>query len=168
MNYNDAIISFYKNKRKGLIVVYDNKVLLRMHDKYGIWLGVGGHIELDEDPNQAAVREVKEEVGLEIKLYHEGIHPLTKEEGYQELIPPQFMNRHRINPNHEHVTLVYFATSDTDKIIQPKKERSKSCRWFLKEEIDETKYEIKEHIKMYAKSALEKLADNLVSSINSS
>ena len=46
-----------------VFVVYGNKVLLRKHDKYGIWLSVGGHIELDEDPNQAALREVREEVG---------------------------------------------------------------------------------------------------------
>lgn len=39
---------------------------MRRHDKYKIWLGVGGHIELDEDPNQAALREVKEEVGLAV------------------------------------------------------------------------------------------------------
>ena len=48
-----------------VFIVYDNKVLLRKHDKYGMWLSVGGHIELDEDSNQAALREVKEEVGLE-------------------------------------------------------------------------------------------------------
>ncbi len=35
------------------------KVQLRKHDKYNIWLSVGGHIEPDEDPNQAAIREVK-------------------------------------------------------------------------------------------------------------
>ncbi len=49
-------------------VVHNDKVLLRKHDKYKIWLSVGGHIELDEDPNQAAFREVKEEVGLDIEL----------------------------------------------------------------------------------------------------
>src|SRR3989344_1951021 len=34
-----------------------------------IWLSVGGHIEHDEDPSQAAIREVKEEVGLDVKLF---------------------------------------------------------------------------------------------------
>ena len=42
-----------------VFVVHKNKVLLRKHDKYKTWLGVGGHIELDEDPNQVAIREVK-------------------------------------------------------------------------------------------------------------
>ena len=43
-----------------VFVVYQDKVLLRKHDKYGMWLSVGGHIELDEDPNETALREVKE------------------------------------------------------------------------------------------------------------
>lgn len=43
-----------------VFVVHQDKVLLRLHDKYKIWLSVGGHIDLDEDPNKAAIREVKE------------------------------------------------------------------------------------------------------------
>jgi ADP-ribose pyrophosphatase YjhB (NUDIX family) len=51
-----------------VFIVHENKVLLRKHDKYKIWLSVGGHIEAGEDPTEAAIREVKEEVGLDIKL----------------------------------------------------------------------------------------------------
>ncbi len=42
-------------------IVFKNKVLLHKHKKLGIWLQPGGHIELDEDPNEAALREAKEE-----------------------------------------------------------------------------------------------------------
>nr|MBI4156259.1 NUDIX domain-containing protein [Candidatus Woesearchaeota archaeon] len=143
-----------------VFVVYENKVLLRKHDKYGIWLSVGGHIELDEDPNQAALREVKEEVGLEVQLYHNNQYSLDKQENYQELIPPQFMNRHRINNAHEHVTLVYFARANTNKLILSEKEKSEGCRWFTKEELDDPQYQLKPDIKMYSQSALEKLVDN--------
>lgn len=52
-------------------VVYKGTILLRKHDKNKIWRSVGGHIELDEDPNEAAVREVKEEVGLDVVLFNE-------------------------------------------------------------------------------------------------
>ena len=143
-----------------VFVVYDNKVLLRKHDKYGIWLSVGGHIEPDEDSNQAALREVKEEVGLEVQLYSDNSYSLNKQEGYQELIPPQFMNRHRINNAHEHVTLVYFARANTNKLTLSETEKSEGCRWFTKEELDNPQYQIKEHIKVYARSALEELGDN--------
>jgi 8-oxo-dGTP pyrophosphatase MutT (NUDIX family) len=142
-----------------VFVVYDNRVLLRKHDKYGIWLSVGGHIELDEDSNQAAIREVKEEVGLKVQLYHDDFYPLTENEKYKELIPPQFMNRHRINDSHEHVTLVYFARSSDDKLILSETEKSDGCRWFTKEELDDPQYQLSDHIKMYAQKALDKLLD---------
>jgi 8-oxo-dGTP pyrophosphatase MutT (NUDIX family) len=54
-----------------VFVVFKNKVLLRKHDKFKIWLSVGGHIELDEDPTETAVREAKEEVGLDVVLYRD-------------------------------------------------------------------------------------------------
>ena len=142
-----------------VFVVYDNKVLLRKHDKYGMWLSVGGHIELDEDSNQAALREVKEEVGLDVQLYHDGSYPLTKRDGFQELRPPQFMNRHRINDLHEHVTLVHFARSNTDKLTLSETEKSDGCRWFTRDELDDPQYNINDDIKMYARSALEKFVD---------
>ena len=141
-----------------VFIVYGKKVLLRKHDKYGIWLSVGGHIELNEDPNEAAIREVKEEIGLKVKLYDEKNHSLAKRGDYQELIAPQFMNRHRINKTHEHITLIYFGKSDTDKLILSKTEKSKGCKWFSKEELNSQDYKIKNHIRKYALSALEKLA----------
>ena len=138
-------------------IIYNNKILLRKHDKYGFWLSVGGHIELDEDPNEAAIREVKEEVGLDIELYHENQYKLSKNENYKELIPSQFMNRQKINDSHEHVTLIYFATTDTDKLILSETEKSDGCRWFTKKDLNNPKYEIRDNVKMYSLGALEKL-----------
>ena len=136
-----------------VLIVYNNKVLLRRHDKYDIWLSVGGHIELDEDPNQAAIREVRQEVGLDIELV--GDVPQFEEEDYKELIPPIFLNRHRINPTHEHVTLTYLAKSETDEINPSKTEVSRELRWFSREEIESNSYKIKDSIRFYALRALE-------------
>jgi 8-oxo-dGTP pyrophosphatase MutT (NUDIX family) len=137
-----------------VLIVYKGKVLLRKHDKYKIWLSVGGHIELDEDPNRAAVREVKEEVGLDIKLFQSKKLPVFREEDYEELIPPLFLNRHRINPAHEHVTYTYAATTDSDTVTPENPEDE--WRWFTKTEI-EVNEEIRDHIKHYALMALELL-----------
>jgi len=140
-----------------VFVVYDNKVLLRKHDKYGIWLSVGGHIELHEDSNEAAIREVKEEVGLDVELYHDG-STLIDIGDYKDLIPPQFMNRHKINDTHEHVTLVYFAKANSDKLSLSETEKSDACKWFTKEEIESNEYDIKPAIKKGALTALDKLS----------
>jgi len=138
-----------------VFIVFNNRVLLRKHDKYKKWLGVGGHIELDEDPIQAAIREVKEEVGLNVELFGK-ILPFENE-NYKELLPPRFLNRHRINETHEHVTLIYFAKSKTDTLLLPNKEISEECRWFSKEELERNDFGIKEDIKEYALSALKEL-----------
>ena len=140
-----------------VFVVHKNKVLLRKHDKYGIWLSVGGHIELDEEPNEAAIREVKEEVGLNVKLYYNDSYSPKKVESYRELISPEFLNIHGINETHKHITLVYFAKSDTDKLILSENEKSEGCKWFTEEELNDPQYGIKDNIKMYAQSALKTL-----------
>lgn len=139
-------------------VVYDNKVLLRFHDKYNIWLSVGGHVELNEDPNQAAVREVKEEVGLDIELFDQT--GLAKKNGdkYRELIPPVFMNIHKISETHQHIGMSYFAKAASDKVIEPEGEKSGGWKWMTKEEIIAAK-DIDDSIKMYALKALEILGD---------
>ena len=138
-----------------VFVVFKDKVLVRKHDKYGIWLGVGGHIELDEDPNQAAVREVKEEVGLDVVLVGN-----PKPEGlgsgkYQELLPPKFLNRHFVNDLHEHVDLIYFATSESDHVIP--ENTTDEWHWFSKEDLERNEQGIRVDILNYAKAALAEL-----------
>ena len=144
-----------------VFIVYKNKVLLRMHDKLGFWLSVGGHIELNEDPNQAALREVREEVGLAVELYDPldtaaATFPVTAR--YRELIPPVFMNRHNITDAHEHVTLTYFARAHTDKLVLSETEKSKGVRWFSREELSDPQYGVKERIQHYAQTALDVLS----------
>ena len=142
-----------------VFIVYNDKVLLRKHDKYGIWLSVGGHIELDEDPNEAAIREVKEEVGLDVELYYDDSYPLTQTDSFRGLIPPQFMNRHRINETHEHISLVYFAISKTDELILSETEKSDDCKWFTREDLEDKTLDLSDDVRMYALAALEKVTN---------
>jgi 8-oxo-dGTP pyrophosphatase MutT (NUDIX family) len=90
-----------------IFVVRDGKILLIHHRKLGKWLPLGGHIELDEDPEQAALREAREESGLEVELL--GERPPTTSPGTRALIAPRFLDIHRINDTHEHIGLIYWA-----------------------------------------------------------
>ena len=135
-------------------IVHKDKVLLRRHDKYGIWLSIGGHVELDEDPNQAVIREAKEEVGLDIELVDS--RPFKYKDGqFEELITPISLNRHRINPTHEHVCMIYFATSKSADII-PEKETD-VWKWCALEDIDSLEG-IRDSVAFYAKKALSELS----------
>ena len=141
-----------------VFIVCGRKVLLRKHDKYHFWLGVGGHIELDEDPNQAAIREVKEEVGLDVVL--DASHQLffLNKAEYQELIPPRALNRHVINDHHEHVSLIYFATSTSMDVVAEGSDKSDEWFWLTAEEIEKNELNIPVHIQHYAMNALKELS----------
>ena len=41
-------------------VIHEGKVLMHLHKSLGVWLPVGGHIDENETPEQAALREIKE------------------------------------------------------------------------------------------------------------
>ncbi len=140
-------------------IVHKNKVLLRKHDKYKIWLSVGGHIELDEEPNEAVIREVKEEVGLDVELVCKENYSLIENNQYKPLIPPEFLNIHKINDDHKHISMVYFAKSNTEKLVLSEEEKSDGCKWFTKSDLEDPKYQIGEQIKIYARAALEKLSN---------
>lgn len=140
-------------------IVHGDRVLLRMHDKYKIWLSIGGHIELDEDPNQAAVREAMEEVGLQIALVGQSAPSEFNGATYRELLPPRYMNRHRISDMHEHVTLVYFATSDSTDVRPSGDDQSDEWRWFSAQDLDDPSYGIRPSIVFFAREALNELAD---------
>jgi 8-oxo-dGTP pyrophosphatase MutT (NUDIX family) len=133
-----------------VFVVYNNKVLLRKHDKLNIWLSVGGHVELDEDPSQAAVREVKEEVGLDVELINTSEYAIK---GDGMITPPTWMNRHSITKTHEHVAMVYVATSKTDQLSLSKIEVTEACKWCSKEDLKQM--DLKPNIRKCAEYALE-------------
>ncbi len=138
-------------------IVHKNKVLLRMHDKFKIWCSVGGHIELDEDPIEAACREVKEEVGLDIKITGHTNKLNNSEFEYRELITPRFLGRHKVTDVHDHVMFVYFATSDTDVVAESINEHEMAeTRWVSMAELDTM--DLLPNISFYAKEALRELS----------
>jgi len=138
-----------------VFIVHNNKVLLRMHDKYNIWCSIGGHIELDEDPIQAAHREVKEEVGLDITIVSKPI-PKFDDDNFQILPPPAYIGRHRTSPTHEHVVSVYFATTENDSVLESLSENERSeTRWVTKEEL--ATMDLVPNIRFYAEEALKEL-----------
>jgi ADP-ribose pyrophosphatase YjhB (NUDIX family) len=68
-------VSYYQNSKPcaSVLIVKDGKVLLgrRAKDPFkGAVDIIGGFMEYGEDPKDAAIREAKEETGLDVKIIH--------------------------------------------------------------------------------------------------
>ena len=62
------------------VYVYDKtnkKFLLVHHKKLGVWVQPGGHVELNESPEEAAIREVYEETGINVNPIKHTTVPVT-------------------------------------------------------------------------------------------
>lgn len=134
-------------------VVHDNRVLLIFHKQLQKWLPLGGHIELDEDPEQALLREIKEESGLEVKILAE--KPNVQFKGKKFLYTPTYLDIHDISPTHRHIGLVYFAKAMIDEIrLAP--DEHEQIRWFTEADLEDLQFAISPDITFYTKEALKR------------
>jgi ADP-ribose pyrophosphatase YjhB (NUDIX family) len=102
-------------------IIENAKVLLIYHQKLKKWLPPGGHIEVNETPVEAARREVREEVGLEItflsqeNIWIEYWNASSFERPYLCLLEeiPAYQDK----PAHQHMDLVYVAKPAATQLI---------------------------------------------------
>lgn len=154
-----AHLNYYVDLCTDTFIVNNSAVLLRLHEKYNFWLAPGGHVDPGEDINQAALREVWEEVGLRVELI--GPSTWTKQDFdmNKDLIPPIFVNRHSINEHHDHSSFIFVAKSDSRE-INPQEEASKNveCVWVTQEELDQMHRDdnrLRKDVYRYASAALQ-------------
>lgn len=133
------------------LIIYNDKVLLVHHKKLNKWLPVGGHVELDEDTDQALLREIKEECGLDVEILSS--KPSFDIKGIKSLYVPVFMDIHEISDTHKHIGLLYVAKTKSDKFILNKEEHN-DIRWFSETDLDNPEFNVVPSIKFYAKEAL--------------
>lgn len=96
------------------------RLLLHHHRRLDRWLQMGGHIETGEAPEEAALREGREESGLEDLVIEGGIadldvHPIPAGKG---------------EPDHDHFDVRYVArTTSPDRLVLDRTE-SNRLEWF--------------------------------------
>jgi 8-oxo-dGTP pyrophosphatase MutT (NUDIX family) len=95
-----------------VFVVDAGRILLHEHAKLGKWLPPGGHIEPNELPDVAALREVAEETGLAVRLVGECGLPRDYPGQPVQLVVPAGIQVEFIAPGHEHIDLIYFAVPE--------------------------------------------------------
>ena len=114
------------------VIVYKQKVLLHLHKKLSIWLPVGGHIDRDELPEEAALREIKEESGLDVELYNSDSQ--IKASDAKQLIRPMHILLENINKYHQHIDFIYYAKANTFE-TRPQDGESDNLKWLTANEI---------------------------------
>lgn len=120
-------------------VVHKNKVLLIHHKKLNLWLPVGGHIEKDETPDAAMLREAKEEIGIDIELLNKSELPFGKNVK-KNLAAPFHVNVH-VAGDHDHCCFFYLCSCKND-ILEINKNEVNGFQWFDKEELKDEKVPI--------------------------
>ncbi len=92
-------------------VVHRDATLLHWHRRVQAWLPPGGHVEENEDPVQAVLREVKEETGLEVRIVP--AQALPEISTLAQLHPPRTILVEDVWDEsvgaHQHIDLIYFT-----------------------------------------------------------
>jgi len=94
-------------------VVADGATCLHEHDRLGMWLPPGGHLDRDELPHEAALRECREETGLDVDLV--GPRGDLESETVRSIPEPQhfLLEDIDVHPDgrvsHQHVDFVFYG-----------------------------------------------------------
>ena len=117
-----------------IIDPYTKKILLMKHKKNGRWTQPGGHMEGNETPEEAALREVYEETGLRVRLLGERF---PREDDF---IRPLGIQKNRKTTNdgetHIHIDIIYAAVPNDDSTPTNNSKESDDIRWFSREELE--------------------------------
>jgi len=124
-------------------IVNDGATALHHHDRLGIRIPPGGHVDRDELPHRAGRREVREETGLEPTLLREtaAIDPPAG-----EVLPqPAHMLLYDINIHpdgrvgHQHIDHIYFGAVDSREIDPADGEADPSVwEWYTRRDLRES------------------------------
>jgi 8-oxo-dGTP pyrophosphatase MutT (NUDIX family) len=97
------------------------RLLLHHHRRLDRWLQMGGHLEVGEEPLDAALREAAEESGLrDLRIVSEGIADLDV-----HIIPEG-----RGEPEHRHFDVRYIAQTASPHSIVIDAQESRELMWF--------------------------------------
>jgi len=139
----------------GAFILRDEKILFLRHRKYGVWLQPSGHIEEDETPDEAAIRETREETGLEVEIL-KAYRPETSFENLSEDLPQPFnINLHQIDEGHWHLDFQYLVRPVNE--VDEKEYPDEDMKWFSMEDLKNEDLEMPENARKTALKVLKQI-----------
>lgn len=119
------------------MIINDGKILLVKHKKLGAWLQPGGHVEPNETPYEAAIRESLEETGIRVTIIDASTAKDRINDDVATEMPQPIATLYERVPLkdglHMHFDLVYLAAPEEGGNAV-KSDESDDIRWFSKEE----------------------------------
>ena len=112
-----------------LINPEDKRILLVKHKKFNKWVQPGGHIEDEETPEEAALRETYEETGIKVKLLGDRF---PREDDF---IKPLGIQKNRNKEGDVHIDIIY-AGVPVNEVEGHISDESIDLHWFTRKELD--------------------------------
>ena len=98
-------------------VCFEGLVALHWHSKVKAWLPPGGHIMNNEDPEQAVIREIKEELGIDVVVVSDPSNKIQIKYPKQVSTPITIMIEDIQDPYeglHQHIDMIYACKPKMD------------------------------------------------------
>ena len=105
------------------------KVLMVYHNIYNSWSWVGGHADGEADLLQVAIKEAKEETGLQ------QVTPVTEDIFSLEILGvAAHEKRGKYVATHVHLNVTYLLEADEQELLRIKPDENSDIKWFPLEE----------------------------------
>lgn len=125
-------------------------VLMAYHNIYNTWAWTGGHADCEEDLLSVAIREAREETGIE------SISPVSKDIYSIEILPVNaHIKRGKFVSPHLHLNVTFLLTADDDQEIHSKPDENSAVAWLPIEKAADNRDE--PHMKVIYQKLNEKL-----------
>jgi len=114
----------------------DGKVLLVHHKKFDKWTPPGGHIEENETPDQALVREWKEELNLDINILPAHESAFAGDSNATPIPMPFHIDLEREGFDVPHLGYFFYVKlKNPNQSVKLLKDELHNVKWFSKEEL---------------------------------
>ncbi len=140
----------------GIVFSDEGSVLMIKHRKLGVWLPPGGHVEPNELPDDAVLREIFEETGVVARL-------LPARRGLRidcELVTPfaVVLEDIRGDGTHNHIDLIYLCRASEQRLRACDAETD-GAGWFMPEQAAglHTYENVRETVRLAAQAVAEGL-----------